>query len=72
MNHLSSLLVAYPVYPEIFLLIMTSVVTLLGVNATESRLKLTFGIACFRFCPVADLAHYQLKRLSWVVSCLSI
>src|SRR6201996_4245057 len=33
------------VYPEIFLLLMTSVVALVGVNASESRLNLTFWIA---------------------------
>jgi NADH-quinone oxidoreductase subunit N len=33
------------VYPEIFLLIMTSVVALVGVNATEQRMKLTYGVA---------------------------
>ncbi len=41
MNQLNWLIV----YPEIFLLLMTSVVALVGVNATESRLNLTFWIA---------------------------
>ena len=33
------------VYPEIFLLLMTSVVALVGVNATDKRLNLTYVIA---------------------------
>ncbi len=41
MNQLNWLIV----YPEIFLLLMTSVVALVGVNASESRLNLTFWIA---------------------------
>ena len=34
-----------PIYPEIFLLLMTSVVALVGVNASDKRLGLTFWIA---------------------------
>jgi NADH-quinone oxidoreductase subunit N len=33
------------VYPEIFLLLMTSAVALVGVNASESRLNLTYWLA---------------------------
>ena len=33
------------VYPEIFLLLLTSVVALVGVNASEKRLGLTYWIA---------------------------
>jgi len=48
------------VYPEIFLLLMTSVVALVGVNATESRLNLTFWIAQIS---LAVLALMHLNEL---------
>ena len=70
MNYLSSLLAAYPVYPEIFLLIMTSVVALVGVNATESRLKLTFGIAQASLGVLA-LLHLNELQLAKTVYAMS-
>ena len=48
------------VYPEIFLLLMTSVVALVGVNASESRLNLTFWIAQIS---LAVLALMHLNEL---------
>jgi NADH-quinone oxidoreductase subunit N len=48
------------VYPEIFLLIMTSVVALVGVNASEARLKFTYGLA------QASLAVLALLHLNEV------
>jgi NADH-quinone oxidoreductase subunit N len=38
-------LTSLPIYPEIFLLVLTSVVALVGVNASDKRLNLTFWIA---------------------------
>ena len=57
MFHLTSLPI---VYPEIFLLLMTSVVALVGVNASESRLNLTFWIAQIS---LAVLALMHLNEL---------
>jgi NADH-quinone oxidoreductase subunit N len=52
MNHLNWLPI---VYPEIFLLLMTSVVALIGVNASESRLNLTFWVAQISLLVVAGM-----------------
>ncbi|MBC7665413.1 MAG: NADH-quinone oxidoreductase subunit NuoN [Caulobacter sp.] len=49
------------VYPEIFLLLMTSVVALVGVNATEARLKLTFGLAQASLAVLAFLHFNELQ-----------
>ena len=49
------------VYPEIFLLLATSVVALLGVNATESRLKFTFGVAQASLGILALLHLHELQ-----------
>src|ERR1700712_3942002 len=49
------------VYPEIFLLVMTSVVALVGVNATEARLKLTFGLAQVSLAVLAFLHFNELR-----------
>src|SRR6195952_4810979 len=49
------------VYPEIFLLVMTSVVALVGVNATEARLKLTFGLAQVSLAVLAFLHFNELQ-----------
>ena len=61
MIHFTSLPI---VYPEIFLLLMTSVVALVGVNATESRLNLTFWIAQISLGVLAlmHLNELQLAR----------
>ena len=56
MNQLNWLIV----YPEIFLLLMTSVVALVGVNASEARLNLTFWIAQIS---LAVLALMHLNEL---------
>jgi NADH-quinone oxidoreductase subunit N len=52
------------VYPEIFLLLMTSVVALVGVNASEPRLNLTFWIAQISLAVLAlmHLNELQLAR----------
>src|SRR6195952_982171 len=49
------------VYPEIFLLLMTSVVALVGVNATEARLKFTFGLAQASLAVLAFLHFNELQ-----------
>ena len=49
------------VYPEIFLLLMTSVVALVGVNASEARLKLTFGLAQLSLAVLAFLHFNELQ-----------
>ena len=54
MNQLNWLIV----YPEIFLLLMTSVVALIGVNATSARLNLTFWVA------EASIAIFALMHLN--------
>jgi NADH-quinone oxidoreductase subunit N len=54
------------VYPEIFLLLMTSVVALVGVNATESRLNLTFWIAQISLAVLA-LLHFNELQLARTV-----
>jgi len=52
------------IYPEIFLLLMTSVVALVGVNASEPRLNLTFWIAQISLAVLAlmHLNELQLAR----------
>jgi NADH-quinone oxidoreductase subunit N len=52
------------VYPEIFLLLMTSVVALVGVNASEPRLNLTLWIAQISLAVLAlmHLNELQLAR----------
>jgi NADH-quinone oxidoreductase subunit N len=57
MNQLNWLIV----YPEIFLLLMTSVVALIGVNASESRLNLTFWIAEISLAVLAGM-HLNLLQ----------
>src|ERR1700761_2522023 len=54
------------VYPEIFLLLMTSVVALVGVNASESRLNLTFWIAQISLAVLA-LLHLNELQLAQTV-----
>ena len=54
------------VYPEIFLLLMTSVVALVGVNASESRLNLTFWIAQVSLVVLA-LMHLNELQLGLTV-----
>ena len=49
------------VYPEIFLLLMTSVVALVGVNATDARLKFTFGLAQASLAVLAFLHFNELQ-----------
>ena len=49
------------VYPEIFLLVMTSVVALVGVNANEARLKFTFGLAQASLAVLALLHLHELQ-----------
>ena len=49
------------VYPEIFLLLMTSVVALVGVNASESRLNLTFWIAQVSLAVLALMHLHELQ-----------
>ena len=58
------------IYPEIFLLLMTSVVALVGVNATESRLNLTFWIAQASLAILAlmHLGELQLARTVYGMS----
>ena len=60
------------VYPEIFLLLMTSVVALIGVNASTARLNLTFWVAeisllVFGFMHLQELqtgaAVYGIQRM---------
>ena len=58
MIHFTSLPI---VYPEIFLLLMTSVVALVGVNATDSRLNLTFWIAQISLAVLALLHLNELQ-----------
>ena len=50
------------VYPEIFLLIMTSVVALIGVNATEKRLNLTFAVAQISLAILALMHLTELQE----------
>jgi NADH-quinone oxidoreductase subunit N len=57
MNQLNWLIV----YPEIFLLLMTSVVALVGVNASDSRLNLTFWIAQISLLLFAGMHLHELK-----------
>src|SRR3978361_677991 len=57
MNQLNWLIV----YPEIFLLVMTSVVALVGVNATPSRVNLTFWIAEISLLVVAGMHLHELQ-----------
>jgi NADH-quinone oxidoreductase subunit N len=54
------------VYPEIFLLLMTSVVALVGVNASDSRLGLTFWIAQISLL-VFSLMHLNELQLARTV-----
>ncbi len=56
MNQLNWLIV----YPEIFLLLMTSVVALVGVNATSARLNLTFWIAEASLLVFAGMHFHEL------------
>ena len=49
------------VYPEIFLLLMTSVVALVGVNASEARLKFTFALAQVSLAVLACLHFNELQ-----------
>ena len=63
MIHFTSLPI---VYPEIFLLLMTSVVALVGVNASESRLNLTFWIAQVSLAVLA-LMHLNELQLAQTV-----
>jgi NADH-quinone oxidoreductase subunit N len=50
------------VYPEIFLLVMTSVVALIGVNADPARLRLTYWVAQISLLVVAFL-HFNEAQL---------
>ncbi|MEO5689508.1 MAG: NADH-quinone oxidoreductase subunit NuoN [Burkholderiaceae bacterium] len=54
------------VYPEIFLLLMTSVVALIGVNASEARLNTTFWIAQASLAVLA-LLHFNELQLARTV-----
>ena len=49
------------VYPEIFLLLMTSVVALVGVNASEARLNTTFWLAQASLAVLAFLHFNELQ-----------
>jgi NADH-quinone oxidoreductase subunit N len=62
MNQLNWLIV----YPEIFLLLMTSVVALIGVNATVSRLNLTFWVAELGMAIFAGMHLHELQTGSAV------
>jgi len=49
------------VYPEIFLLLMTSVVALVGVNASDKRLGLTYWIAQISLLAFSLMHLYELQ-----------
>jgi len=49
------------VYPEIFLLLMTSVVALVGVNASDKRLGLTYWIAQISLLGFSLMHLYELQ-----------
>ena len=49
------------VYPEIFLLLMTSVVALVGVNADDKRLSLTYWIAQVSLLAFSLMHLYELQ-----------
>jgi len=49
------------VYPEIFLLLMTSVVALVGVNASDRRLGLTYWIAQISLLAFSLMHLYELQ-----------
>jgi NADH-quinone oxidoreductase subunit N len=49
------------VYPEIFLLVMTSVVALFGANATVARLNVTFWIAELSLLVFAGMHFVELR-----------
>ncbi len=65
MIHFTSL----PIYPEIFLLLMTSVVTLLGVGASASRQKTTYIVAQISLGVLA-LMHLNELQLAQTVYAL--
>jgi len=50
-----------PIYPEIFLLLMTSVVALVGVNASDKRLGLTYWIAQISLLAFSLMHLYELQ-----------
>ena len=62
MSHFTSL----PIYPEIFLLLMTSFVTLLGVGGSESRQKTTYIVAQISLGVLALLHLDELQRAQTV------
>ena len=62
MSHFTSL----PIYPEIFLLLMTSLVTLLGVGGSESRQKTTYIVAQISLGVLALMHLDELQRAQTV------
>ncbi|MCK9685963.1 NADH-quinone oxidoreductase subunit NuoN [Scleromatobacter humisilvae] len=62
MSHFTSL----PIYPEIFLLLMTSIVTLLGVGGSESRQKTTYIVAQVSLGVLALMHLDELQRAQTV------